>query len=319
LTEVKFRFDWIETPGDTAVRSAIDQGYFAENGIFVNPVVGSGSTDAVTLTGTGQFDMAQASALAVVTGVGNGVPVHAVAAEYQEDPNGMISRPDAPIQNPEDLYGKRYCVQQGSSLLYYQAVAAVNKLDRSKITEVPIGFDIAPLLQGQCDGLIDFGDGELILVRDALGTEPVWAPLESWGVNTYGTTLIANDTFAQEHPDLVKGFVDAYVKGIKWAEENPDAAVAMMQKTYPDADPAGLEKRVRAALTYFLNDYTATNGVGAIDPVRWKTEMNDLAKAIELIPAELTAEQVVDNSFLPNPPVIASPAPAASPAASTAP
>src|SRR6478752_356664 len=40
-TEVKFRFDWIETPGDTAIRAAIDQGYFAENGIFVNPVVGS--------------------------------------------------------------------------------------------------------------------------------------------------------------------------------------------------------------------------------------------------------------------------------------
>ena len=106
-----------------------------------------------------------------------------------------------------------------------------------------------------------------------LGTEPVWAPLDQWGVNTYGTTLIANDTFAQDHPDLVKGFVDAYAKGIKWAEENPDAAVAMMQKAYPDADPAGLEKRVRAALTYFLNDYSATNGVGAIDPDRWQTGM----------------------------------------------
>ena len=43
LTEVKFRFDWIETPGDTAIRAAMDQGFFAENGIFVNPVVGSGS------------------------------------------------------------------------------------------------------------------------------------------------------------------------------------------------------------------------------------------------------------------------------------
>jgi NitT/TauT family transport system substrate-binding protein len=315
-TEVTFRFDWIETPGDTAVRAAIDQGYFAQNGIFVNPVVGSGSTDAVTLTGTGQFDMAQASALAVVTGVGNGVPVHAVAVEYQKDPNGMISRPDAPINKPEDLYGKRYCLQQGSSQLYYQAVTAVNNLDASKITNVPIGFDIAPLIQSQCDGLIDFGDGELIEARDALGTEPVFAPLSDWGIETYGTTLIANDQFAADHPDLVKGFVDAYVKGIKWAEENPDAAVAMMQKVYSDADPAGLEKRVRAALTYFLNDYSAANGVGAIDPDRWQTGNNALAKTIGLIPNDLTADQVVNNSFLPNPPVMASPAPAASPAAS---
>jgi NitT/TauT family transport system substrate-binding protein len=242
----------------------------------------------------------------VVTGVGNGVPVKAVAVEYQQDPNGMISRPDAPIKVPTDLYGKKYGIQQGSSLLYYQAVTAVNNLDRSKITEVPTGFDVAPLLQKQIDGLIDFGDGELIQVRDALGVEPVFAPIADWGVNTYGTTLIANNDFAAAHPELVKGFVDAYVKGLKWAEENPDAAVAMMQKVYSAADPAGMDKRVRAALTYFINPATKTNGIGWQDEQRWQQGNVDLAKTIKLITKDLTAAEVFTNEFLPATPVIAS-------------
>ena len=110
---------------------------------------------------------------------------------------------------------------------------------------MPIGFDVAPLVQKQIDGLIDFADGELIEVGDALGTPAVFASIASWGVNTYGTTLIANNDFATQHPDIVKAFVSAYVQGILWAEENPDAAVAMMQKVYSDVDPKGLAERVR--------------------------------------------------------------------------
>jgi NitT/TauT family transport system substrate-binding protein len=307
MTSVSFRFDWIETPGDTAIRAALDQGFFKANGLDVTTTVGSGSTDAVTLTGAGQFQMGQASALAVVTGVGAGVPVKAVAIEYQTDPNGMISRPDAPIKIPTDLYGKKYGIQQGSSLLYYKAILAVNALDESKITEVPIGFDIAPLIAKQIDGLIDFGDGELIETRHALKTEPTWAPLQDWGVKTYGTTLIVNNGFAASNPAAVKGFVKAYAQGIKWAVENPDAAVAMMQKVYADADAAGLKERVLAALKYFTNDATKTKGVGWQDEARWQTENIDLAKRIGLITKDIKAADVMSNDYLPSEPILATP------------
>jgi NitT/TauT family transport system substrate-binding protein len=307
MTTVSFRFDWIETPGDTAVRAALDQGYFKANGLDVVTTVGSGSTDAVTLVGAGQFQMGQASSLAVVTGVGNEVPVKAVAVEYQTDPNGMLSRPDAPIKVPTDLYGKKYGIQQGSSVLYYKAVVAVAGLDVSKITEVPIGFGIEPVVAKQVDGLIDFGDGELIELRHALKAEPVWAPLQDWGIKTYGTTLIANNNFAASNPEAVKGFVKAYLQGIKWAEENPDAAVAMMQKVYADADAEGLKERVLAALTYFTNDATKTKGVGWMDETRWQADTIDLALKIGLITKPIKAADVMSNDFLPSEPIMVTP------------
>ena len=309
---VNFRFDWIETPGDIAVRSAIDQGFFKAEGLNVTTTVGTGSTDAVTLTGAGQFDMGQGDSLAVITGIGAGVPVVAVAAEYQVNPNAMISRPDDPIKQPTDLYGKKYCVQQGSSLLYYQAVVAVNNLDRSKITEVPIGFDVAPLVQKQCDGLIDFIDGEVIQVSDALKQPAVYVQLANWGVNAYGNVLFANKSFAQAHPDAVKGFVKAYEEGIQWAEANPAAALAMMQKVYSDAPADIMAQRIPATLPLLVNQDTATNGVGHQDASRWTSEIA-LALQINLIKSSLTADQIMTNSYQPATPIMASPAPQPSP------
>ena len=302
--KIRFRFDWIETPGDTAMRIALNQGFFRDAGLDVTTTVGTGSTDSVTLTGAGQFDIAQASSLAVVVGVGAGVPIKSVGVLYQGDPNGMISRPDNPIRVPTDLYGKRYGIQQGSSLLYYQAVVAVNNLDRAQITEVPTGFDIAPLAAKQIDGLIDFADGEVILVRQAIKAEPVFVPIKDWGVVTYGTTLIVNNYFADQKPEVVRAFVLAFAKGLKFAVENPDQTVSIMQQVYSSVDRATLGDRVRAALKYFTSADTTKSGVLFQNTGTWQAEL-DLALKLKMIKSALTFRDVMNNGFLPNPPLIA--------------
>jgi len=305
--KIRFRFDWIETPGDTPMRVALNQGFFRDAGLEVVTTVGSGSTDAVTLTGAGQYEMGQASSLAVVVGVGSGVPIKSVGVLYQNDPNGMISRPDNPIRVPTDLYGKKYGIQQGSSLLYYTAVIAVNKLDRSKITEVPTGFDVAPLIAKQIDGLIDFADGEVILVKKALGgVDPIFVPIKDWGVTTYGTTLIANNYFAEQNPEAVRAFVGAYAKALKFAVENPDQAASILQQAYPAVDRAILKDRVLAALKYFLGADTDAHGVLWQNTATWQKEL-DLAIQLKMIQNAVTVNAAMNNGFLPNPLVIAKP------------
>jgi NitT/TauT family transport system substrate-binding protein len=301
--KVRFRFDWIETPGDTPMQVAIAKGFFKDANLDVTTTVGTGSTDSVTLTGSGQFDIAQASSLAVVVGVGSGVPVKSIGVLYQTDPNGMISRPDSPIKVPTDLYGKKYGIQQGSSLLYYTAVVAVNKLDRTKITEVPTGFDVAPLIAKQIDGLIDFADGEVVLTRQALKAEPVFVKVKDWGVTTYGTTLIASNSFAAANGDAVKAFVAAYARGLKYSLENPAEAVTIMQKVYADADPALLKEKVMAALPYFVNSDTDGKGLLYQSTDVWQKEM-DLSLQIQMIKSAVTVQQSVDSGFLPSPAIM---------------
>ena len=307
LAKIRFRFDWIKTPGDTAMQVAISNGYFREANLEVTTTIGTGSTDSVTLTGAGQFEMAQAASLNLAVGVANGVPVKAVGVLYQKDPNGMISRQDAPIRVPTDLYGKKDCIQQGSSLQYYKAVVAANKLDTSKITEVPVGFDVAPLVQKQCDGLIDFADGEVLLVKQAMNADPVFVPVKDWGVTTYGTTLLVSNAFASSNADAVKRFVNAFARGLKYAVENPAAAATIMRSAYSDVDGALLQAKVLAAYKFWTSPDTDTNGVLFNSTDVWQKEL-DLARQIGLISKTLAPADVMTNDFLPKPGVMAKPA-----------
>jgi NitT/TauT family transport system substrate-binding protein len=307
-TSINFRFDFIKTPGDIAFLSAEAQGYFEEENLEVTRTVGSGSTDSVTLTGAGQFQMAQAAATAVVVGVASGVPVKSVGVLYATDANGMVSRPDAPVREPTDLYGKKYGVRQGTNLLLYQAVVAKFDLDRSQITEVPIGFGIEPIIVKQIDAFIQFGDGELVDVRNTLEEEPVWVPLGDWDIHTYGTTLIVNTDWAAENEDAVRGFVRAYAKGLKWALENPDDAITLIQEVYSDVDAKSLNDRLTAALPYFYNEDSEEHGLLWMNEDRWRTDVIDLARQVELITTDVPVEDAMTNEYLPDPAVFAAPA-----------
>ena len=45
--------------------------------------------------------------------------------------------------------------------------------------------------------------------------------MADYGVNLYGNTIIVNPKFAAEKPDAVKGFLRAFVKGLKDTVKDP--------------------------------------------------------------------------------------------------
>jgi ABC-type nitrate/sulfonate/bicarbonate transport system substrate-binding protein len=307
LTPVRFRFDWISTVADTPVLVAKAQGFFEDAGLDVITTTGSGSTDSVTLTGAGQHDLAVANSLAAVVGVEQGIPVKSVGVLYQTDANGLLSLPTNPVNSPQELEGKRFGLQQGSSLIMYQALLGATGIDRSKVIEVPIGFGVEPLLEQQIDAMINFGDGERILVQQQIGEDPVFLPLADYGVDPYGQTLIANSSFAEQRPEVVKAFLDAYARGLAWAIEHPDEATAILQEAYPDVDPETLALELPIAISYWANDDTAANGLLHQDPARWQRTV-ELARDVDLIESDVNPEDVYTNDYLPTQPVTPSPA-----------
>ena len=49
--------------------------------------------------------------------------------------------------------------------------------------------------------------------------------MADYGVDLYGDAIIVNPKFAAEHPDAVRGFLRAFVKGLKETVKSPAAAV----------------------------------------------------------------------------------------------
>ena len=67
------------------------------------------------------------------------------------------------------------------------------------------------------------------------------------GVNLYGNTIIVNPKFAADNPDAVKGFLRAFVKGLKDTVKDPSTAVELGDQAQRRRQEAG---RARAAAAW---------------------------------------------------------------------
>jgi NitT/TauT family transport system substrate-binding protein len=300
---IRWRFSWTPTTAWTPVLVAQSLGYDKANCVTVQITPGTGSTDSVTLTGAGQFDMAEASALAVATGIGNGLPIQSVGVVYQTDPNGIISRPDTPIKSAADIIGKKMGISQGSSTLLWKAIVAKNNIDLSKVTVLPIGFGVEPLVTKQVDGMVDYFDGAYVTVSSALKGPATFLPIADLGIGQYGTVILVNKTWAASHAAAVKNFMRMYAQGLKWTLENPKSAVPILRSKATDLSDAEATEFLTKTLSLLTSADTKTKGLLYQDASRMQTGTLDLAQTVGLTKTTLKSADVMSNDYLPNPPI----------------
>ena len=82
----------------------------------------------------------------------------------------------------------------------------------------------------------------------------------------YTPVIAANDSFLQEHPELVKGFLRAAKKGYEFAAAKPAEAAEILCKAVPELD----SDLIYAAQASISPEYIADAASwGVIDPERW--------------------------------------------------
>ena len=100
-----------------------------------------------------------------------------------------------------------------------------NDIDASKVKIENVGFPVRePMLQsGQVDAITGFSFSSFINLKsmNVPVDDIVVMLMADYGVNLYGNTIIVNPKFAAEKPDAVKGFLRAFVKGLKDTVKDP--------------------------------------------------------------------------------------------------
>jgi NitT/TauT family transport system substrate-binding protein len=302
-TTIKWRFSWTPTTAWTFILAAQALGYDKANCVTVQITPGTGSTDSVTLTGAGQFDMAEASALAVATGNGNGRPNQSIGVFYQNDPHGIISRADTPIKSAADIIGKKMGISQGSSTLLWQAIVKKNNIDLSKVTVLPIGFGVEPLVTKQVDGMVDYFDGAYVTVTSALKGASNFLPIADLGIGQYGSVILVNKTWAATHGDAIKNFMRMYAQGLKWSLENPASAVPILRSRATELGNQEATDFLTRTLSLLTSADTKTKGLLYQDANRLKTGTLELAQSVGLTKTALDPSAVMTNDYQPNPPI----------------
>ena len=211
--KMPFALDWKFEGPSAPYFIAIDNGHFAAAGLEVEISAGQGSLDAIPKVATGAFPIgfADINSLIKFLDQNPGAPVTAVMMIYDKPPFAVVGRKSQGVMAPKDLEGRILgAPPPDGAWAQFPAFASANDLDTSAITVEPVGFPTRePMLaEGKVDAITGFSfSSYLNLVRLGVPEDDISTILMAdHGLALYGNAIIVNTEFAEENPDMVKGF-----------------------------------------------------------------------------------------------------------------
>ena len=235
LTPVTVQLSWSHQAQFAGLYVADQERYYADEELDVNLVEGGPDTDFITpvANGTAQFGMAQPADLILARA--KGLPIRSIAAIYQRSPVVFFTLADTEITRPQDFVGKkiRTAVTINQTL---QSLMAKEGIRPDQYETVSLPSDLKKFGSGDVPVWGGFINVFVLEVQRAGYKINIISPYDS-GIHFYGDVLITTDNFITRQPDTVKRFLQATLKGWRFALEHPETAGLYVQKYNPKADP----------------------------------------------------------------------------------
>jgi ABC-type nitrate/sulfonate/bicarbonate transport system substrate-binding protein len=256
---------WIPSVQFSGSYIADADGYYADEGLDVEILPGGPDVDPLAVVAAGQADIGLSNADFVARANAEGADLVIVAAGFQKNPFAFLSSPDAPIETPDDLVGSKIGVPGGDDAIV-NAFLGVNDIAEGEVTKVPVGFDVAPLVSGEVDGLVAFYTEQPPTYKDATGKDGVTLLMGDYGLDVYAQVYaVRRDSL--DDPDsreAIENFLRAEIKG--WNAYVDDVAHAVDLTVNDYAADGGLSADLQTAsanlqLDLLISPDTEENGL----------------------------------------------------------
>lgn len=223
---IKFQTSWLPSVQFSGSYFADSEGYYADEGLDVELLPGGPDVDPQAAIASGQVDIALSNADFIARTNAEGADLVIVAAGFQQDPFAVLSPPDAPIETPEAMIGMRIGVPTADAALF-DTFLSVNDIDPAELTIVPVGFDVAPLVSGEVDGLVSFYTEQPTAYKEATGEDGVTMLVGDYGLDVYAQVyVVQRETLENEESrDKIERFLRAELKG--WNDSVSDVQKAV--------------------------------------------------------------------------------------------
>lgn len=272
--DLRFRLDWFPKGIHALFYAAKAKGFYDEQNLNVTIVQGDGSGNTIKLVGSGEFDFGFADGPTGIVCRSRGIPVVAIGAVHQKNPQGIVSLKEFNIARPKDLEGKTFGIQpQASTYPFWLAFAQMNKIDRSKVREINIPGEV-PLfiLEKRVQANAVLYDNELITIEAKLAGPGSANFLlgDDYGFKAYGHSLFANEKTIRERPEVVRRFLAATKKGMEYGMANQKEAIDILLKQFRDLDRTIVERQLGYGTKgLFTSGDTEKNGLLWMVRERW--------------------------------------------------
>jgi NitT/TauT family transport system substrate-binding protein len=227
---VTVRLKWFNQAQFAGFYVAQADGFYKAAGLDVNIQPGGPDFPAIQMVAGGNEQFGVTGADQILIARSKGVPVVALAVLYRRNPFVMFSLAKSGIKTPADYVGKKVGLKiGGNEELIYRAVLASAKIDKSQLTEIPVKFDMTPLLSGAVDVWPGYLINEVLAAKEKGFDVNIVYPSD-YGIDLYADTLFTTEKMLEEKPDVVRKFVAATIKGWETAITDPEDAAKITVK-----------------------------------------------------------------------------------------
>jgi NitT/TauT family transport system substrate-binding protein len=293
LTPIRLQLDWYPQPEHGGFFAAQMLGYYKAEGLDVTlqPLPQYGSVAQLVASGKADFGLGASDQ--VLEWNSNGLPLVAVSATMQHDPQAVMVHKDSSIHDFKDLEGHTIAAQTGATWLKF----VTHRYNLRQMREVPATHSIASFLADPDYVQQIFITSEPFFAKQA-GTEVRTLPISSSGYDPYRVSFTTRD-FVAQHPDLVARFVRASIRGWQAYMADPTATDALLLKLNPALNPAQEAYSAQALRDgAFIAGTDPSAQPGHMTAARWQTLYEQL-KTLGILHGPVDPATTYSLSFVP--------------------
>ncbi|MFH1497659.1 MAG: ABC transporter substrate-binding protein, partial [Verrucomicrobiota bacterium] len=268
LDRVRLQLKWRHQFQFAGYYAAIEQGYYREAGLEVELIEARPGIDpaGTVLSGEAEFGVGTSELILLRA---QGEPVVVLATIFQHSPLILLARRGAGVDDLHDLHDRPVMIEPGSAELF--AYFRNEGVDPAKLRLEHHTFDVADLLSGRIAAMSAYQTDEPYQLKKN-GVDYLTFTPRAGGIDFYGDNLFTTERQLREHPERVKAFRAATLRGWDHALAHPEEMIALILRDHPgrkDAEHLRFEADQVAQLMHPTLIET-----GHMNPGRWQHMIN---------------------------------------------
>lgn len=303
----------VEAPGRTALKLATDwkaeaelggyyqalaTGEYKKRGLDVTLIQGGPGVNVPQLLATGAVDVGVGSNSFIVLNLAKEqVPVKAVAAFMDKDPQVLIAHPDQGVNAIADMKGRPILLSDASKTAFWVWLRAKHGFTDDQVRSY--NYSAAPFLADKRVIQQGYVTSEPYLIEKEGKITPKVFLLADDGYPSYASMALVPDALIARNPAAVKAFVEATAAGwTSYVYGDAKPGDALILKDNPEMTQDVLDQAREKMRSYGV---VPRAGVGAMTDARWAAFF-EATSGQGVYPKDMDYKRAYSLDFLPKAP-----------------
>lgn len=303
LEKVTVQLPWIYQGEFHGVLNALENGYYAEEGLDVEIIAGGPDARPVQLVASGSAQFALGQSSVVIASRSNGVPIVTIMQHMQDSVVVYIAKKARGFETIEDLKGASFGVWFTGA--EYEPMLMVEKagVGKDEVNWISQKFSMIEFYENQMDVASASVWNELHVVFDAgysIDDLTIYKAVD-YGASIVGDCIYTTQEMIDTKPEIVQAFMNATLRGWKWGLSNPEEAANIVLKYSPDLDYRQQLIQVEEVNKLLIARGAREYGLGYTLPEDYEVAQDGLL-LIDAIAEPIDLSKAITNEFWENAP-----------------